>query len=127
MLLLGETGVGKEVVSELIHQLSPRADKALIRLNCAALPDQLLESELFGYERGAFTGADRPKKGLLEAGDLYRSVESYEKAGDCYQRYGEPAQAAEMFVQADDRERAALAYVDAMTRDMLDKLRRKRS
>ncbi|HEY8080313.1 MAG TPA: sigma 54-interacting transcriptional regulator [Labilithrix sp.] len=67
VLLLGETGVGKEVFAEDIHRLSPRAARALVRLNCAALPETLLESELFGYERGAFSGALTAKQGLLEA------------------------------------------------------------
>ncbi len=66
VLLLGETGVGKEVMAETIHKESPRAPKALLRLNCAALSEQLLESELFGHERGAFTGAVTAKPGLLE-------------------------------------------------------------
>jgi two-component system, NtrC family, response regulator AtoC len=66
VLVLGETGVGKEVVAEWIHQRSRRAGKPLLKLNCAALPEALLESELFGYERGAFTGAVAAKPGLLE-------------------------------------------------------------
>jgi transcriptional regulator with PAS, ATPase and Fis domain len=66
VLLLGETGVGKEVVAERIHTASDRADKPFVRINCGALPENLLESELFGYERGAFTGADRRKIGLFE-------------------------------------------------------------
>ena len=66
VLLLGETGVGKEVMAETIHKESPRAQKPLLRLNCAALSEQLLESELFGHERGAFTGAVQAKPGLLE-------------------------------------------------------------
>ena len=66
VVLLGETGVGKEVLAETIHKLSPRADKPFLRLNCAAFAEQLLESELFGYERGAFTGATHAKPGLLE-------------------------------------------------------------
>jgi two-component system response regulator AtoC len=65
-LILGETGVGKEIVAEWIHQRSRRGSKPLVKLNCAALPEQLLESELFGYERGAFTGAVAAKPGLLE-------------------------------------------------------------
>jgi two-component system response regulator AtoC len=66
VLLLGETGVGKEVMADMIHRESPRAAKPILRLNCAALSEQLLESELFGHERGAFTGAVVAKPGLLE-------------------------------------------------------------
>jgi DNA-binding NtrC family response regulator/pSer/pThr/pTyr-binding forkhead associated (FHA) protein len=69
ILILGETGVGKEGVAEAIHTKSSRRDKPLIKLNCAALPETLLESELFGYERGAFTGADKRKVGFFEAAD----------------------------------------------------------
>jgi two-component system, NtrC family, response regulator AtoC len=69
ILLLGETGVGKEVFARRIHQLSPRAGKPFVGLNCAALAASLLESELFGYERGAFTGAAQAKPGLLETAD----------------------------------------------------------
>jgi transcriptional regulator with GAF, ATPase, and Fis domain len=67
VLVLGETGVGKDVMAGMIHRLSPRADRPYLCLNCAALPESLLESELFGYERGAFTGASSPKAGLLES------------------------------------------------------------
>jgi len=66
VLLLGETGVGKEVMAEKIHALSPRAKRPLVRLHCGALPEQLLESELFGHAKGAFTGAVQDKPGLLE-------------------------------------------------------------
>lgn len=66
VLLLGESGVGKEVLARLIHQLSARADKPFLKVNCAALPLDLLESELFGYEAGAFTGATRSKTGMFE-------------------------------------------------------------
>ncbi len=66
VLLLGETGVGKEIVAEAVHRLSPRADKPFLRLNCAAFTETLLESELFGYEKGAFSGAVQSKPGLLE-------------------------------------------------------------
>ncbi|MBL9016165.1 MAG: sigma 54-interacting transcriptional regulator [Myxococcales bacterium] len=69
VLLLGETGVGKEVCAEQIHRSSKRATGTLLRLNCAAIPDTLLESELFGYERGAFTGATAAKPGLIESAD----------------------------------------------------------
>jgi two-component system response regulator AtoC len=66
VILLGETGVGKDVLAHTICRMSPRADKPFLRLNCAALPDALLESELFGFEPGAFSGANRAKPGLLE-------------------------------------------------------------
>ncbi len=69
VLLLGETGVGKEVIAEQLHRQSSRADQAFVRLNCAALTESLLESELFGHERGAFTGAIVTKTGLLEVAD----------------------------------------------------------
>jgi two-component system response regulator AtoC len=66
VLLLGESGTGKEVIARLIHKLSLRADRTFLKVNCAALPTELLESELFGYEAGAFTGAMRPKPGKFE-------------------------------------------------------------
>ncbi len=67
VLVLGETGAGKELIAEALHSRSGRADKPFIKLNCASLPESLLESELFGHERGAFTGADRRKIGYFEA------------------------------------------------------------
>ena len=66
VLLLGESGSGKEIIARLIHKLSSRAHAPLFKVNCAALPDELLESELFGYEAGAFTGAQKAKPGKFE-------------------------------------------------------------
>jgi transcriptional regulator with GAF, ATPase, and Fis domain len=66
---LGETGTGKEAVAQLIHHLSPRAGQVFLKVNCAALPAELLESELFGFERGAFTSATQSKPGKFELCD----------------------------------------------------------
>jgi two-component system response regulator AtoC len=66
VLLLGESGTGKEVMARLIHKLSPRAHRTFLKVNCAAVPADLLESELFGYEAGAFTGANHAKPGKFE-------------------------------------------------------------
>jgi two-component system, NtrC family, response regulator AtoC len=66
VLLLGETGTGKDVVARFLHNSSPRRQKKFVKVNCAALPLNLLESELFGYEKGAFTGADKLKPGKFE-------------------------------------------------------------
>ncbi len=66
VLITGESGTGKEIAAKTIHKLSRRKDKPFIAINCASLPSELLESELFGYKKGAFTGADSDKKGLIE-------------------------------------------------------------
>ena len=87
VLITGESGVGKEVVAQNLYDKSPRKNKPFIKVNCAALPEGLLESELFGYERGAFTGAERKKRGkfelahkgilfLDEIGDMPRSLQA---------------------------------------------------
>src|SRR5205085_5001225 len=69
VLLTGESGTGKDLAAKVIHYTSPRASKPFMNITCSALPETLLESELFGHERGAFTGADRQKRGLLEMAD----------------------------------------------------------
>jgi Nif-specific regulatory protein len=69
VLLRGETGTGKELIAEAIHYNSPRTDKPFVRVNCAAIPENLIESEFFGYEKGAFTGAVARKKGRFELAD----------------------------------------------------------
>lgn len=69
VLVLGETGTGKELVARSVHRQSARAEKTLICVNCAAIPETLIESELFGYEKGAFTGANNDRTGLIEAAD----------------------------------------------------------
>jgi two-component system response regulator AtoC len=69
VLLTGESGTGKDLAAKIIHYASDRAAKPFMNITCSALPEALLESELFGHERGAFTGADRQKRGLLESTD----------------------------------------------------------
>jgi two-component system response regulator AtoC len=69
VLVVGETGAGKEVLADYLHRRSPRAAAPMVRINCAALTESIVESELFGHDRGAFTGAATPRVGLIEAAD----------------------------------------------------------
>jgi transcriptional regulator with PAS, ATPase and Fis domain len=69
ILIKGETGTGKEVLANAIQKSSARADKNFITLNCAALPEGIIESELFGHKKGAFTGADKNTQGIFKAAD----------------------------------------------------------
>jgi DNA-binding NtrC family response regulator len=69
VLLAGESGVGKDMIARAIHQHSPRKDRPFVKINCTAIPENLMESELFGYEKGAFTGANTSKAGKFEAAD----------------------------------------------------------
>ena len=69
VLIQGESGTGKEVIARAIHKLSPRGTRPFVAINCSAIPDNLIESELFGHERGAFTGANERKIGLIESAD----------------------------------------------------------
>src|SRR6202035_5807912 len=69
VLLAGESGVGKDMIARAIHHHSPRRDKPFVKINCTALPENLMESELFGYEKGAFTGANTTKPGKFEQAD----------------------------------------------------------
>lgn len=74
VLITGESGVGKEIIAHLIHEKGPRKNKPFVAINCASIPENLLESELFGYAKGAFTDATKPKRGLIE----------YANGGTCF-------------------------------------------
>ncbi len=84
VLINGDTGVGKELIARSLHEQSPRRDKPFIAVNCGALPEQMFESEMFGYEAGAFTGAQKRRVGKLEAasgGTLF--LDEIEKSRAC--------------------------------------------
>ena len=89
VLLLGESGTGKELLARALHSLSPRVDKAFVAINCAAIPENLLESELFGHEKGAFTGAQRDRKGLY-AKARRGEIKDFTGVDDPYEMPGAP-------------------------------------
>jgi two-component system, NtrC family, response regulator AtoC len=111
VLISGETGVGKEVLAEYIHRASPRAAGPFVRLNCAALPENLLESELFGFERGAFTGASAAKPGLLEA--AHRGTAFLDEIGEMA-----PAIQAKLLRAVESREVMRLGSTSSRTIDV---------
>jgi len=110
VLVTGETGTGKELIAKLVHRASDRADGTLVKVNCAALPETLLESELFGHERGAFTGADRQRIGRFEqasGGTLF-----LDEAGDM-----SPATQAKLLRVLQDQEFHRLGGTEALRTD----------
>jgi psp operon transcriptional activator len=138
VLLVGERGVGKELAAARLHFLSLRWQEPLVALNCAALPPNLIESELFGYEAGAFTGADRRRAGRFEAADrgtlfldeigriplevqakILRAVEyqTFERVGS-----SEPIQVDVRIIGATNADLPALAEAGQFQRDLLDRL-----
>ena len=82
VLLLGESGTGKEMAAEAIHRRSLRKDRPFIAIDCSAIPENLLESELFGHEKGSFTGAHAQRKGLIESAEKGNGTCFLDEIGD---------------------------------------------
>jgi transcriptional regulator with PAS, ATPase and Fis domain len=111
VLVTGETGTGKELIAQLIHVNSPRRTQPFVPINCAAVPDTLIESELFGYERGAFTGADAAKKGWLKAAN--RGTVFFDEIGDM-----SAVSQAKLLRIVEDRELRRLGSTDRQPLDL---------
>jgi transcriptional regulator with PAS, ATPase and Fis domain len=123
VLITGETGVGKEVVAQNLYHESQRRDKPFIKINCAALPDGLLESELFGFEQGAFTGAERNKRGKFEL--AHQGVIFLDEIGDMspslQSKLLHVLQSGEFSPLGSEREIRSDAWVIAATNQELEK------
>jgi len=123
VIISGESGVGKEVVAQNLYHNSKRKDKPFIKVNCAALPDGLLESELFGFERGAFTGADRKKRGKFEL--AHQGVLFLDEIGDMslplQSKLLHVLQSGEFAPLGSEREVKSDAWVIAATNQVLEK------
>jgi transcriptional regulator with GAF, ATPase, and Fis domain len=127
VLLVGESGTGKEVVARFIHHASNRANGPFVALNCAALPEQLLESELFGYERGAFTGAQQAKPGQIElaAGGVLFLDEVAEMSGSAQAKFLRVLQEREFQRLGSTRQlKANVRVIAATNRDLKKALER---
>ncbi len=134
VLILGETGTGKDILARTIHRLSPRRDAPLVAINCASIPHELFEAELFGFSRGAFTGAFKEKAGLLEVaqegtvfldeiGDLPISLQAkllrvidnrvYRRIGETHDRY-----CRAKFIFATNKELVSAVSTGSFRRDL---------
>jgi len=122
VMITGESGVGKEVVAQNLYDKSPRKDKPFIKVNCAALPEGLLESELFGFERGAFTGADRKKHGKFEL--AHQGVLFLDEIGDMslslQSKLLHVLQSGEFYPLGSEKEEKTNAWVVAATNQELE-------